>query len=700
MPEITTDNTKVKRDSAKEPRKPSQLPLQPANNLQLPQAGRLSYCTDMWTKVTCNSLILNIVKDGLKIQFLTLPPMLHLKSFPFSPARIASISKGVSTLLEKSAIKTITPNDDQFVSPIFEVPKRDTDEGRVILNLKVLNNYIVKTKFRLESFDVIFSMIRPGDYMVSIDLKDAFHTFGMSPLFFKFLCFEWLGVRYCYTSMPFGLTSAPRVFTKVFKTVLVYLRSKGIRVSAFFDDVIIVASSINLIMEHLYFTRLTLRSLGFLINNNKSSLVPSKSMMHLGYIWNTDDYTISVPVDKVLNFKKLCSQALLALVSLRALQKILGTIESFRVAYPYAALRYRAIQRDVASHIRNGSSWDTKICPSDLSRRDLIWWQDCPDRLPPRPLTPFSPQITVTTDSSLSGWGAFTTSGLEAFGFWTEDEANLHINILETKAVLFSFKSFFRDLYDSSILIKSDNSTTVAYINHQGGVKNQTISDLIFELYEFCLARNILIKASFLQGRLNTRADTLSRHVKDTSLSLPSSLFSFLCDSFNLFPKIDLFASRLNFKLDQYYSEGPDPHAVGFDAFLMSWPPIVYSFPPINLVGKFLDKFQNDNISEALVITPFWPSKSYYPTLLELLANDPFIFPASMMETPQTLRHLSWFLASHISSRQDKVQAYQRTLSPVSCAALRPPPLSNTVHRGASLEIGVIHQKSVTATCL
>ena len=103
-------------------------------------------------------------------------------------------------------------------------------------------------------------MIQVGDFMVSIDLKDAFLMLSMHPSFHKYLCFEWLNVRYCYTSMPFGLTSAPRIFTKVLKSVLVFLHSRGLRVSAWFDDIILVGSTVNLLLEHLYFTRLLLSS--------------------------------------------------------------------------------------------------------------------------------------------------------------------------------------------------------------------------------------------------------------------------------------------------------------------------------------------------------------------------------------------------------------------------------------------------------
>ena len=148
--------------------------------------------------------------------------MLHLTSSSFSQLRFDAVSSEVNILKSKTAVCHILPCRDQFVSPIFDVPKKDCDARRVILNLKVLNSYIVQTKFKLEGYDTIISLLEIGDYFVSIDLRDAYLMFLMHPDCHKYLCFDWDGERLCYRCMPFGMTYAPRIFTKVFKTVLVF----------------------------------------------------------------------------------------------------------------------------------------------------------------------------------------------------------------------------------------------------------------------------------------------------------------------------------------------------------------------------------------------------------------------------------------------------------------------------------------------
>ena len=277
----------------------------------------------------------------------------------------------------------------------------------------------------------------------------------------------------------------------------------------------------------------------------------------------------------------------------------------------------------------------------------------------------------------------------------------MHINVLETKAVLFSFLSLFRDVSNSSILIRSDNITTVSYINHLGGVRSPEISKLICELYDFCLAREISIKASYLKGCLNVRADALSRRTRDHSYSIPPSLFSHLCSHFNIEPEIDLFATRHNTKLVDYYSYGADPEALGFDAFSQHWPHIIYAFPPIMLVGRFLAHFMSISNIEGLIIVPMWQSQPFFPTLLNLLTKQPVFFSVSHLEesamVPPRLKRL---LACVISSSSDDRKVFQQSLS-LSCSDQSPQRhYYHTADTGEDLFLGFLDKKIVKASSL
>ena len=81
----------------------------------------------------------------------------------------------------------------------------------------------------------------------------------------KFLYFQWQGQSCQFVTMPFGLNVAPRVFTKLMKLVIAWLRSQGVRM-IILDDILALAPTIDTISQHARMAMSLLESLGFLIN--------------------------------------------------------------------------------------------------------------------------------------------------------------------------------------------------------------------------------------------------------------------------------------------------------------------------------------------------------------------------------------------------------------------------------------------------
>ena len=74
-------------------------------------------------------------------------------------------------------------------------------------------------------------LLRKGDFMVKIDLKDAYLTVPIRKNHQTFLKFVWKEAMYEFACLPFWLASAPRVFTKLMKSVVGLLRQLGIRLT-------------------------------------------------------------------------------------------------------------------------------------------------------------------------------------------------------------------------------------------------------------------------------------------------------------------------------------------------------------------------------------------------------------------------------------------------------------------------------------
>lgn len=95
----------------------------------------------------------------------------------------------------------------------------------------------------MENLDLVRFILRRGDWMVKVDLKDAILVVPITKDHQKFIRFIWKGKFYQYKFLPFGLSSAPRVFTKIMRPVVASLRERGIRLIVYLDDFLIMAES-------------------------------------------------------------------------------------------------------------------------------------------------------------------------------------------------------------------------------------------------------------------------------------------------------------------------------------------------------------------------------------------------------------------------------------------------------------------------
>ena len=98
-----------------------------------------------------------------------------------------------------------------------------------------------------------------------------------------------------------------------------------------------------------------------------------------------------------------------------------------------------------------------------------------------------------------------------ARGNWSLPESKLHINYLELKAVLLVLKEFQALCTNRLVLIATDNTTVVAYINKEGGMKSGPPCALLWRILTWCTRNQVTLKARHIPGCLNVVADKLSR---------------------------------------------------------------------------------------------------------------------------------------------------------------------------------------------
>lgn len=205
--------------------------------------------------------------------------------------------------MSKGVIEECKTKKNQFISNFFLTPKPDKT-FRFILNLKQLNKFILTEHFKLEDYKIAIRMIDKNCFMATLDLKDAYYLISIHKSHRKYLRFSYRGKLYEFTCLPFGLASAPFVFTKLLKPIVCELRKSGLRSVLYHDDFLLLGLNFHDCMNNIHKTRSLLQKLGFIINEDKCTN-PSQRCRFLGFVFDSQAMTIELPIEKRVALKKI-----------------------------------------------------------------------------------------------------------------------------------------------------------------------------------------------------------------------------------------------------------------------------------------------------------------------------------------------------------------------------------------------------------
>ena len=217
---------------------------------QMFTAGSIAAYSHIWQDLTSDPEVLETV-TGQKIEFDTwlkqLKPLMQLK---LSNIQSVSIDLEIAQLLQKGIIQPCYHEAREFISPVFTRPKK-AGSFRMILNPKSFNTHVINHHFKMDNIWTAIRMMKPGCYMVSIDLKDVYYSAPISSTDQKFLKFEWKGTLYQFVCFPNGLALCPRKFTKLLKPVFSFLRQQGHISVPYIDDSWLTADSFHLCIRNV-----------------------------------------------------------------------------------------------------------------------------------------------------------------------------------------------------------------------------------------------------------------------------------------------------------------------------------------------------------------------------------------------------------------------------------------------------------------
>lgn len=426
--------------------------------------------------------------------------------------------------------------------------------------------------------------------------------------------------------MPFGLCTSPRVFTKLMKPVMRFLRNQGLKSVIYLDDILCIADSFDACKENIRTTIHLLKALGFVINHKKSNLIPSKCCKFLGFVIDTDRFILKLPESKKKSLTKILSLIYgkdTCRISLFA--HLIGKLVAASPAVEYGNLYIKLLEKEKIRALRiNNGDYSQRMKIPKYILPDLEWWKTSL-KTASCSIKKDQFDLVIFSDASDSGWGA-TDGNRSIQGFWDKNQSSFHINYKELLAVKFGLEKLASKTQNSQILLRIDNTTAIAYVNRMGSVKYSNFNDLAREIWQWAEKRRNFLRASYIPSEENCEADALSRiKNEDTEWEIAEWAVTRIFNRFGK-PKIDLFATCENKKCDLFCSRYPSPEAWAIDAFTVNWSELdFYAFPPFAMILKVLAKIKQDKAT-GIIIIPHWINQPWFPLFKELLTSEPISF--------------------------------------------------------------------------
>jgi hypothetical protein len=586
-------------------------------------AGQINNKLQVWKAQGASKSLLSIL-SGYKLPFVCTPP---LKRFtPDSCSRMASpisaqITIEVIKMLKCEAIE-VCKSHSGFLSPIF-LRKKSDGTNRLIFNLKLLNNHLNPPKFHLINHQKIPLCINDGDYMLKIDLSQAYFHIPIVEPHRKFLAFSYYGIIYQMTCLPFGLATAPYVFARVTNWVANCFREKGIKIVVYLDDFLIIHHNPVILSQQSNFIHEYLTKLGWHINVQKSVLVPSQKIEYLGIIWDTKLNLKQLPNPKIRKVTTLIQELLKNQSWTWWLSKVLlGNLNFASFVVPLGRLHCRQIQ--IAANRLSKKEKHKKALIPAVVVKECQWWLQNIQRS--SAIHQNSATIFITTDAAGTGWGA-TVNNWKLQGRWNKVQRNCLSNHKELWAVLKVLQRMGSLMENQTAMIQTDNKSVVAYINKEGGTKSPKLLKITREIFRVTEHLHVTLIARYIPGRYNSTADTLSRSSAQPEWSLNKSALLPIFRKWGT-PTVDLFASARSAIVNSYVSEDArDPNCLFVDAFSRLWNyKLRWIFPPPALIPRVLQHLAKSK-GTYLLVTPQWERPFWKTDVKQRAQNPPFRIP-------------------------------------------------------------------------
>ena len=337
-----------------------------------------------------SALVISIITDGCGLDWDPVKgpaPPVFLPNLPSARTEAAFVAEAVAAGVTAGIMQPCSRGDLICVLPLGVAFNR-AGKRRLIWDGRHVNAYLREEDFRMETLQREGrALFGDAEYGGTVDISAAYHHVHMRQDAIPYLGFEWEGQFYRFLVLPFGLATAPRVFTAVMGHTVRFLRYVGIRLLPYLDDLIFAAATAR---EALTMGQMLLRILprfGWIVHPTKcvGCAEPTTRFVALGTLVDLAAQQFRVPADKLEYLLGLARDVAEGPDRLpaRTVARLKGLITSSWVAVGSATrVRTREMDRVIESRPQPRSfsrrdlraSWNALVDLSPACRAEIDWW--------------------------------------------------------------------------------------------------------------------------------------------------------------------------------------------------------------------------------------------------------------------------------------------------------------------------------------
>lgn len=606
-----------------------------------------------------DSFVMNILENGLKLNFNSEPPKYHEKNNKSARDNMASVRAKVKEWEENGSVKKVS-EIPHCVNPLSFVSKVDNTgkvKERVVLDQsRGPNLHIIDEKCKLDDLSQCEKLLEFGDYMCILDLENMFFHVHLAEDYQKYFGFsipdiDGNPVFYVFLVLAFGCKPAVNIVTRIIKPVKALAHQLGIRFTIYVDDGRVLGNSSDDCWYKFKSVLLLLQLQGWNIQWKKTSNEPSQRLKYLGFITDTLEMKYYCDESKLNDIASLLSDTILKIkeghsFSARELAQVLGKIQSISTSHGNVVLMCRTAQQSLGLAVFS-EGWDSilyldnrAVTEFNYILKNLRYFNgriiaNAPGAnlvLEHSAILKAESRIkseeiidepVFVSDASADTAYVFAKNDVQIVQdfVFTENERNYSSGHRELLAILKTLQSnldFFAKFKGQTVYWQTDSQNTVSFLK-KGSRKSKIQSDVLnvkmlerlvdIKIHPVWTPRShIDIKMADRGSKLHLSTDEFSIDAKDLQMAL---------DFLDAKPTVDCMASSSNFKFDIYYSLIPQNGSSGVNFYAQHLNPLLcyYVCPPVKDIVPVIRKFCACAQFDVVLIVPVWPSAVFWSFL-------------------------------------------------------------------------------------